>query len=289
MKDTSIRKRNSRSKEVWRRLKKNKAAVVGLIIIVFFILTAIMADVIIPYSMATKQNSQIRLQPPSAEYIFGTDAAGRDLFARVVHGSRVSLVVGFGATFMALLLGGALGAIAGYYGGWRDTVIMRIMDVLMSIPSVLLALTIVAVLGSDMVNLLIAITVSSIPKFARVSRVSVMSVVGKEYIEAAPACSTSNRRIIIKHVLPNAMGPIIVQATMSVAVMILVAAALSFIGMGVQPPQPEWGALLSEAREYIRTSSYLLFFPGCAIVLAALSINLLGDGLRDALDPHLKN
>lgn len=283
-------KKKSQGKEIWKRIKKNRAAMIGLIIISIFIFFALSADLIADYGeKAITQNAKERLQQPNSEHWFGTDAYGRDVFARIIHGARVSLTIGLASTGVSVILGGLFGAMAGYYGGKVDNIIMRIMDTVMCIPGILLALAIVAALGPGMRNLLIAITVSNIPGFTRIIRSVILSVVGQDFIEAAKACGTTDKRIIIRHILPNAMGPIIVQATMSVAGMIIAAAGLSFIGMGIQPPRPEWGAMLAESREYMRYAPYLVAFPGIAIVLAALSLNLVGDGLRDALDPRLKN
>lgn len=283
-------KKSSKFQEFWRRFKKNKRAIAGLVILCFFILIAIFADVIADYdTMVIAQNSSIRLQGPSAEHIFGTDGYGRDLFARVVHGTRVSLSIGVVSVFFCIILGGILGSITGFYGGRVDDIIMRILDTVNSIPPILLSLSIVAALGAGMRNMLIAITISRIPVFTRVIRSSIISVVDEQYVEAARCCGTNEALIILKHVLPNAMGPIIVQATMSVAQTILTAATLSFMGMGIQPPRPEWGFMLSEGREYMRHAPYLCIFPGCAMALSALSINMIGDGLRDALDPKLKD
>ena len=283
-------KKKSQGKEIWKRMKKNRAAMIGLVIICIFVFFAIFADVIADYEEeAITQNVKERLQPPNSEHWFGTDAYGRDIFARILHGARVSLTIGLASTGISVILGGLFGAAAGYYGGKVDSIIMRVMDTVMCIPAILLALAIVAALGPGIRNLLIAITVAQVPGFTRVIRSVILSVVGQDFIEAAKACGTTDKRIIIKHILPNAMGPIIVQATMSVAGMIITAAGLSFIGMGIQPPRPEWGAMLAESREYMRYAPYLVAFPGIAIVLAALSLNLLGDGLRDALDPRLKN
>jgi peptide/nickel transport system permease protein len=262
---------------------------IGLVIISIFALLAIFADVIVPYENAVRINARVRLQGPSAEHIFGTDAFGRDVFARVLHGSRVSLTIGLFTTFFSVIVGGMLGATAAYYGGKLDELIMRFMDVLTCIPTILMALSIVAALGANMRNLLIAITIASVPGFTRLIRAVVLSVSEQDFIEAAKSYCTRDFRIILKYILPNAMGPIIVQATMSIAGMMLTAAALSFIGMGIQPPAPEWGAMLSEARQFMRTSPYLLVFPGVSILLSALSLNLVGDGLRDALDPKLRN
>jgi len=275
--------------EVWRRMKKNRAAMVGLAVLSVIILTAVFADFIVPYSKTIAQNTSLRLQAPGPGHWFGTDTYGRDMFARVVHGSRVSLLIGISVTFFAVAVGGMLGAAAGFYGGRVDNIIMRVMDTLMCIPPVLLALAVVAALGPNIRNLIIAMTISSVPSFVRIIRSVILTVVDHDYIEAARSYCARDSRIIAKYIIPNAMGPIIVQATMSIANMIISAAGLSFIGMGVQPPAPEWGAMLSESREYIRTAAYLLYFPGTAILLSALSFNLIGDGLRDALDPKLRD
>ena len=282
-------KKNSQLKEIWRRYKKNKSAMVGLVVLVIFALVAIFADVIVPYEKAIEQNGAVRLQGPNAEHWFGTDAFGRDTFARIVHGSRVSLSIGFAAVGISLIVGGFLGAAAGYYGGKTDNLIMRIMDVFTCVPGILLALAIVAALGSSMRNLLIAITIASIPGFVRLVRSSILTVVENDFIEAARSYGAKDFRIIAKYILPNAMGPIIVQATMGIAGMILSASGLSYMGMGIQPPSPEWGAMLSEAKDYMRVAPYLLYFPGFAILISALCFNLVGDGLRDALDPKLKD
>jgi len=282
-------KKKSKIKEIWRRMKKNKPAMVGLAVLLVFAFCAICADFIVPYKTAVSQNAKMRLNRPGNGYIFGTDAYGRDVFARVIHGSRISLTIGLFTTFFSVIIGGFLGACAAYYGGKTDNIIMRIMDTLTCIPAILLALAIIAALNANMQNLLIAITIASVPGFTRLIRSVILTVAEQDYIEAAKSYCTGDFRIILKYILPNAMGPIIVQATMSIADMILAAAGLSFIGMGVQPPTPEWGAMLSEAREYMRTAPYLLFFPGACILLSALSLNLIGDGLRDALDPKLKN
>lgn len=282
-------KKQGNTSEIWRRLKKNKTAVFGLIIISIVILLAIFADLIIPYEKVIKQNYADRLQSPSAKYWFGTDGYGRDLFARVIHGARNSLALGFITSMTALIVGGSIGAMAGYYGGLFEDLVMRAMDAIKAIPNTLMALAIVAALGPSMINLLIAIAIATIPTFVRVVRSAVIGISNSEYVEAAKAGGTSDLRIIFTQVVPNAIGVIIVQTTMSIAQMILQAASLSFIGMGIQPPSPEWGAMLSEAREYMRNAPYFMIFPGLAITISALSINLLGDGLRDALDPRLKS
>lgn len=281
-------KKNNQMKEIWRRFRKSKTAMLGLILLAFVILIAIFADLIVPYPEAVTQSS-MRLQGPSADHWFGTDNLGRDVFARVVHGSRYSLWIGVSTSVLSLIIGGLLGAAAGYYGKTIDNVIMRLTDVVMTVPPILLSLAVVAALGANLRNLLIAITISCVPSMVRMVRSVVLTVVDQDYIEAAKSYGSSDIRVILKYVIPNALGPIIVTTTMNVAAMILSAAGLSFLGMGVQPPSPEWGALLSDARQFMFSAPYLLYFPGVFIVIAALSFNLAGDGLRDALDPKLKN
>ena len=282
-------KKNSQVKEIWRRFRKSKTAMLGLILLIIIVLIAIFADVIVPYETAITQDIPSRLQGPSAAHFFGTDEVGRDVFARVIHGSRYSLVIGIVTTIISMLIGGLLGAVSAYYGGWVDNVIMRLTDVVMNVPPVLLSLAVVAALGANLKNLLIAITVSCVPSIIRMVRSVVLGVVDEDYIEAAKSQGASDMRIIVKYIIPNSMGPIIVTATMNVASMILSASGLSFLGMGVQPPAPEWGALLSDAETYMFTAPHLLYIPGLFIVLAALCFNLSGDGLRDALDPKLKD
>ena len=282
-------KRNSQIKEIWRRYKKSKIAMLGLVLPIFVLAIAIFADIIVPYEEAITQDPANRLQGPSGEHWFGTDELGRDVFARVVHGSRYSLWIGVSTSIFSLIIGGLLGAVAGYYGKTIDNVIMRLTDVVMTVPPILLSLAVVAALGANLTNLLIAITVSCIPNMVRMVRSTVLTVIDNDYIEAAKSYGSSDMRVILRYVIPNALGPIIVTTTMNVAAMILSASGLSFLGMGVQPPSPEWGALLSDARQYMFNAPYLLYFPGLFIVIAALSFNLAGDGLRDALDPKLKN
>ena len=281
-------KKLSRSAEIWRRYRKSPTAMIGLVIIGVILLAAIFADLIVPYEYGTKQVISDRLQGPSLKHPFGTDDLGRDLFARVIHGSRSSLALGIATTAIATVIGGFLGGVCAYYGNRVDNIIMRLLDVITSIPTTLLSLSIVAALGAGISNLIIAITVSRVPTFARVIRSAVLNIVNQEYIEAARAGGSGNLRIMLRHVYPNAMSPIIVQCTMSVSQLILQAAGLSFLGMGVQPPAPEWGALLSGGRAYIRSAGYLCVIPGLAVMLTVLALNLLGDGLRDALDPKLK-
>ena len=281
-------KKTNQMKEIWRRFRKSKTAMLGLCLLIFVLSIAIFADVITPYENAISQSAD-RLDSPSAAHIFGTDELGRDLFARIVHGSRYSLLIGVSTSVLALVIGGLLGAIAAYYGGWVDNIIMRLTDVVMTVPPILLSLAVVAALGGSLRNLLIAITISCVPSMLRLVRSVVLGVVDEDYIEAARSYGASDMRIILKYVIPNALGPIIVTTTMNVANMILSAAGLSFLSLGVQPPAPEWGALLSDAKTYMFTAPHLLYIPGIFIVIAALSFNLAGDGLRDALDPRLKD
>ncbi len=280
--------KRGQGREIWAAMRKNKAAMLGLIILILFALVVIFADLIAPYQNVITQTLDI-LQSPSKEHIFGTDNLGRDVFARVIHATRISLAIGIVSCVISVLIGGALGSVAGYRGGKLDEVIMRLMDAFMCIPSTLLAMAIVAALGTSMSNLIIAITISSIPGVARVIRSVILNIVGEDYITAAISYSENDFRIITRYVLPNAVGPVIVYTTMNIAAMILTAAGLSFIGMGVQPPTPEWGYMLSEAGDYMRYAPYLIFSPGIALLLAALAFNLLGDGLQDALDPKLRD
>ena len=282
-------KKRSQFEEVWRRLRKNKMAMVGLAIVVFLVLLAVFADFLFDYEeIVIKQNTAIRLQGPSAEHWFGTDEFGRDILARLVHGGRISLVVGVVAVSIALVLGGTLGAISGFFGGTVDMVISRAMDILLAVPSLLLSITIVSALGPSIMNLMIAIAVSSIPGYARIVRSSVMTVRDNEFVEAAKAIGANDAQIIASHILPNCLAPIIVQVSLKVASAILSTSGLSFLGLGVKAPTPEWGSMLSGGRAYLRNAPHLTVFPGLCIMLTILSMNLLGDGLRDALDPKLK-
>lgn len=282
-------KKRGQWSETWRMLKRNKMAMLGLTIIVILVLLAVFADYIADYEeVAIKMNTSIRLQGPSRDHILGTDELGRDIFARIIHGARVSLKVGIIAVGIAIVIGGTLGAIAGFYGGKLDNIIMRTMDIFLAVPSILLAITIVSALGTSMINLMIAVGISSIPNYARIVRASVLSIKDQEFIEAARAIGAKDSRIILKHILPNSLAPVIVQGTLGVAGAILSTAGLSFIGLGIQKPAPEWGAMLSSGRPFLRDSWHVTTFPGIAIMITILSLNLLGDGLRDALDPRLK-
>lgn len=280
---------NSQLWEVWRRFKKNKIAMAGLIIFLILCLVAIFADVITPYSAAITQIKGASLQKPSLEHLFGTDNLGRDMFARVIHGSRYSISLAIVISLVSLLISSILGGISGYYGGTLDNIIMRLLDVLMCIPSLMLALCIVAALGANLVNLLIAMTIGQIPGTVRLVRSAIMGVSGADYIEAARCHGASDLRIIVKYIIPNALGPIIVDTTVNASRLIITCASMSFLGLGIQPPAPEWGNLLAGAREYMRIAPWLLYIPGIALVITALSINLIGDGLRDALDPKIRD
>ncbi len=262
----------------------------GLALFAVMTLLALSANVVADYeSRAVSQNLKIRFQAPSSVHIFGTDQYGRDVFARILHGGRISLFVGIVTVSISMFFGLLIGASAAYYGGTVDNVSMRLMDMLLAIPSMLMAITIVAALGNGLFNLLIALSIANIPAMARIVRSSVMTITGQEYIEAARVVGTKDARIILRHIMPNAIGPVIVQATLTVARTILTISSLSFIGLGITSPTPEWGAMLSEAKNYMMYYPWLAIFPGVAIVLAVMGLTLVGDGLRDALDPRLKN
>ena len=280
-------KRRSPWWEVWRRLRRNKAAVAGMSVIILLVIVAVLAPVLAPFDPNQTNISQ-RLQGPSSEHPLGTDNFGRDMLSRIIYGSRISLYVGFVAVGIGAIFGGILGAIGGYYGGRLDNFIMRCMDVLLAIPQIILAIAIVGVLGTSLLNLMIAVGISQLPRYARVVRASALTVRGQEYVEAARAIGASDRRIILENILPNCMAPIIVQSTLGVAQAILSAAALSFLGLGIQPPTAEWGSMLSSGRQFLRNAPYLTFFPGLAISIVVLALNIFGDGLRDSLDPKLR-
>lgn len=275
-------------KEMWFRLSKNKLAVLGLIVLIALILMAIFADYVAPFSYR-EQDLLNRFTTPNATHWFGTDNFGRDIFSRVVYGARVSLRVGLISVGIALFIGGAIGAYAGYKGGLADTLFMRFMDIMLAIPSMLLAIAIVSSLGGGLTNVMIAVGIGSIPQYARIVRASVISLKDQQFVEAARAVGSKNSTIIFKHLLPNTLAPVIVQSTLGVASAILAAAALGFLGLGLEPPRPEWGAMLNDGRHYLRDYPHMTTFPGLAIMVTILSLNLLGDGLRDALDPKLKD
>ncbi|MDR1509364.1 MAG: ABC transporter permease [Synergistaceae bacterium] len=282
-------RKKSNALELWGRFLKNKTAMTGLIIFILILLMATSAPLIADYkNVAIKIDIPNRLQPPNSSHLFGTDEMGRDILARIVHGARISLLVGISSVGVSLFVGGAFGSISGFYGGKIDSVIMRTMDVFLCLPDVLLALAIIAAFGKTKTNLVIAIGLSFAPKFARVVRSAVMTVRDNEYVEAARSIGARDTRIITNHVLVNCMGPIIVQVTLYVASAILTISGLSFLGLGIQAPIPEWGNMLSSGRTFMRDSPHIVMAPGLAIFFTILSLNLLGDGLRDTLDPRLK-
>ncbi len=283
-------KKRSQLGSVCRRFAKSRTAMFGLILLIILILIAIFCGFFLDYEgEVIKQNVRERLQFPSWQHPFGTDQFGRDVLCRVIWGTRISLSASLVIIAIATLFGALFGALAAYYGGMVDNVIMRVMDIFYALPFNLLAICIVASLGNGMLNLGAACVVGVIPGFTRVFRSAIMPIRNQEYIEAARACGTRDLRILTRHILPNAMGPIIVQATLNLAITILAIAGLSYIGLGVEAPAPEWGTMLSDGREYMRNYPYLVIFPGLAIMISAMALNLIGDGLRDALDPKLKN
>jgi len=296
MKLPVVKKQRTLAAETWRRFKKNKLALTGMIVLGSLVLIALSTIVIdlatdnaVYNNYVIKQNLRMRLQGPSKDHIFGLDEFGRDIFMRMIWAIRYSLFMGTIAITLSTIAGGLLGAVAGYYGKVTDNAIMRFMDVLLAIPSMLLATAIVAALGTSLTNVLIAIAISYVPTFARTVRASVLTIKDQEFIEAARAMGASDARIIFKYILPNSMAPLIVQATLGVAGAILSIAGLSFLGLGIQPPTPEWGSMLSSARAYIREGWHITVIPGLGIMITILALNVMGDGLRDALDPRLKN
>ncbi|WP_390620984.1 nickel transporter permease [Brevibacillus massiliensis] len=270
--------------EGWRRLRKQKAALIGGGIVILFVLIGLLAPVLAPYD-PTEQNLKINLQPPSSDHWLGTDDAGRDVFSRLLYGARISLTIGFFSVIGSLVIGGLLGLLAGYFGKWIDTLISRLFDMMLAFPSILLAIAIVAILGPGLFNALLAIAIINIPTFGRLIRSRVLSVKQEEYIMAARAQGMTQWRLIFRHVLPNSWVPLIVQGTLGIGTAVLDAAALGFLGLGAQPPDAEWGKMLSDAKGYITNAPWLMLCPGIAIMLSVLGFNMFGDGLRDALDP----
>jgi len=296
-----LRRSGRNFSQFWRQLSRNKLAVASLALVLVFAAVAIFADILYEYDFVTSNSLENALLKPGENgvvyyhekdiehtFILGSDNYGRDILGRLVHGARVSMIIGFATVAIALFTGGILGAIAGYKGGLFDTLIMRATDILLSIPTILLAIAIVAALGNSFFNLLIAISTSMIPGYIRIVRASIITVKDQEFVEAARCIGAGDLRIVLKHILPNITSPIIVQSTLNVGSAINWAASLSFLGLGILPPKPEWGNMLSEAREFIQYAPHLLFAPGLTILLTVLAYNLIGDGLRDALDPKLK-
>jgi len=285
--------RRARLAEFWYYFSENRGAVIGLVFFVFLVLLAVFAPWVAPHDPVAQYRDAVLVPPVWQEggragFLLGTDAVGRDMLSRLIYGTRFSLFVGVIVTTLSLVGGIALGVIAGYFRGWVDTVIMRVMDIILAFPSLLLALVLVAVLGPGLVNAMIAIALVFQPHFVRLTRAAVMSEKTRDYVVAAKVAGAGHGRLMFKTILPNCMAPLIVQATLSFSSAILDAAALGFLGMGAQPPTPEWGTMLAEAREFISSHWWVVTLPGIAILITVLAINLMGDGLRDALDPKLK-
>lgn len=273
--------------DLWRRLRRNRAANVGAVIVVVFVLLAVLAPALVPFN-PIHGDLDDRLQPPSVTHWLGTDELGRDIFSRILFGARISLQIQIVAVLLALVIGVTLGSVGGYLGGHVDNVIMRAMDVLLAFPSIFLALAIIAALGTGLFNLTLAVAIASVPQFARIVRASVLSLKEQDFVEAARALGGGSNRIVFRHLLPNCMAPIIVQSTLRMATVLLTASGLSFLGLGVQPPTPEWGAMLSNARSYLIVAPHVATIPGVAIMIVVVGFNLFGDGLRDTLDPRLR-
>lgn len=275
--------RSHRLKELVYRFSRNRLAVVGVVILCVFALCAIFADQIAPFGF-DDQDLLAAKEGPSSEHVFGTDSLGRDIFSRVVFGARISMMIGFISVGIAVLLGGTLGTLAGYFGGWADVIIMRVMDMMMAIPSIILAIAICAALGNGMINTMIAVGINATRTYARILRASIMKIRSADYVEASRTMGASSWYVITRHILINSISPVIVQATTGIATAITTAASLSFIGLGIQPPAPEWGSMISFARRFIRNQPHMVIFPGLAIMFTVLAFNLIGDGLRDAMD-----
>ena len=282
-------KRRTRAQEIWHRLLQNKGAVVGMVFLTVLVLAAALSPVIFDYETdVIGQNISERLMHPCAAHPFGTDEVGRDLFARVIYGARYSLAIGVGAVLLGLCVGLVTGSLAGFYGGIIDSILMRAIDIFYSIPNIMTAVVIVSVLGTSTFNLIIALAFSCASSFGRIVRAQVMTIRDQEYVESSYAMGLPTWKIILKHILPNCLSPIIVQVTLLIGSTIISASSLSFLGIGIPAPSPEWGALLSAGRSHIRDASYMCVIPGLAVMFTVLALNLLGDGLRDALDPKLK-
>ena len=279
---------NGQGADIWRRLRQNKKAVGAMIVLAFLLFLVVFANLLIPYGNAVDINPPDRLQWPNAEHWFGTDHYGRDIFARIIYGARVTLLIGFGATAISALIGTAIGTTSAYLGGKADAVITRILDTWMAIPSLLVTLALIAGIGRGLPQTIAALAVGGIPGFSRILRAAALDVVNRDYMEAVRALGASRKRAVFKHVVPNVMSQVLIQATSSVSGNILLGATLSFLGLGAQPPAPEWGYMLAEGIDNYQFYSYLVSIPGLAIAITALAINILGDALLDALDPRLK-
>ncbi|MGP1507382.1 MAG: ABC transporter permease [Sphaerochaeta sp.] len=278
----------SLGQETWRRLLKNKGAVIGMIFVILLLITTVIASIVYDYDTQIIAMTRDRFMSPCWKHPFGTDNMGRDILARVLYGAKYSLFISFGSTAIGLFIGMILGALAGFYGGAIDNLVMRLTDIFYSIPYIMIAVVVVSILGTSTMSLLFAMALGTFSSFSRITRASVMTVRNTEYIEAGYAIGLPTYKIILKHVIPNCLSPIIVQTTLKVGANIISASSLSFLGVGISPPTPEWGAMLSDGRSYIRSSGWMCLFPGLAIMFTVLALNLLGDGLRDAMDPKLK-
>jgi peptide/nickel transport system permease protein len=272
---------------LWRRLLHNRSALIGGSVLLVIVLLALAAPLLSPYD-PIKSNQRLSLTPPSAEHLMGTDRFGRDIFSRVMWAGQTSLPIGLVSVVIGLVFGVSVGLLAGYYGGWFDSVSMRCVDLLLAFPGILLALSIIAILGSSLTNLMIAVGIASIPDYVRITRGSVLSMKQREFVLAARVVGARGPWIMMRHILPNTIAPLIVLATLGTAAAIITGSALSFLGLGIKPPTPEWGNMLAEGREFLQRAPWVAFFPGVAIMLTVLSINLLGDGLRDTLDPRMR-
>jgi peptide/nickel transport system permease protein len=274
------------TRHVLRRVLRSRSALVGGSVLLLVVLAALAAPLISPYD-PIKTNQRLPLDPPSAVHLMGTDRFGRDILSRVLWAGQASLPIGLVSVAIGLLVGVSVGLLAGYYGGWVDAISMRLVDLLLAFPGILLALAIVAVLGGSLFNLMIAVGIAAIPEYVRITRGTVLSLKEREFVMAARVIGCRGPAIMVRHILPNVVAPLIVLATLGMAAAIITGAALSFLGLGIKPPTPEWGNMLAEGREFLQRAPWVAFFPGAAIMLTVLSINLLGDGLRDALDPRM--
>ena len=273
-------------RDAWRRLRRNHLALAGGVVLALLVVIAVAAPLVAPYDPVAQDYDHL-LQGVSPQHPFGTDDFGRDILSRVIYGGRISLAVGFLGTLLGVALGALIGVTAGFYGRWYDSLMMRLLDILLAFPGLLLAIAIIAVLGVGTQNVIIAIGIFSVPTFARVLRGSLLSLKEHDFVTAARALGADDRRLMFVHLLPNALAPVLVIATLRLGTAILTAASLSFLGLGIRPPSPEWGAMLSDGRTYMRSAPYVTMVPGIAIMLVVLGFNLLGDGLRDALDPQM--
>lgn len=282
-------KGRSMGQETWRRLLKNKGAVTGMIFMVLLFLVACLSSLIYDYQAdIIAMNAAESFQAPSLRHIFGTDNFGRDIFSRIIYGARYSLLIGIGSVAIGLSIGIILGSLAGFYGGFIDNLVMRSNDILYAIPNIMIAVVVVSILGTSPASLLLALSISAASAFSRITRAAVMTIRGQEYVESAYAMGLPTWKIILRHIIPNCLSPIIVQVTLAIGNNIIAASSLSFLGVGIAPPTPEWGAMLSDGRQFIRSYPWMCIFPGLAIMVTVLALNLMGDGLRDALDPKLK-